>query len=86
MLLLAASSWCSAGRRYFAESDMKDNVLFCSVSKSTTKPVEVMQTLAVFFDQEELKWENFGGVSTDGAPAMLRARSGLKNVGSKSFT
>ena len=66
--------------RYFTESDMKDNMLFCSVLESTTKAVDVMQTLAKFFDQEELKWENLCGVCTDGAPAMLGVRSGLQTL------
>ena len=66
--------------RYFTESDMKDNMLFCSALESTTKAVDVMQTLAKFFDQEELKWENLCGVCTDGAPAMLGARSGLQTL------
>ena len=66
--------------RYFTESDMKDNILFCSALESTTKAVDVMQTLAMFFDQEELKWENLCGVCTDGAPAMLGARSGLQTL------
>ena len=66
--------------RYFTESDMKDNMLFCSALESTTKPVDVMQTLAKFFDQEELKWENLCGVCTDGAPAMLGAKSGLQTL------
>ena len=64
--------------RYFTESDMKDNILFCSPLESTTEAVDVMQTLAIFFDQEKLKWENLCGVCTDGAPAMLGARSGLQ--------
>ena len=55
-------------------------MLFCSALKSTTKAVDVMQTLAKFFDQEELKWENLCGVCTDGAPAMLGARSGLQTL------
>ena len=66
--------------RYFTESDMKDNMLFCSALETTTKAVDVMQTLAKFFDQEELKWENLCGVCTDGAPAMLGARSGLQTL------
>ena len=65
--------------RYFTESDMKDNMLFCSALESTTKAVDVIQTLAKFFDQE-LKWENLCGVCTDGAPAMLGARSGLQTL------
>ena len=40
--------------RYFTESDMKDNILFCSPLESTTKAIDVMQTLAIFFDQEKL--------------------------------
>ena len=59
---------------------MKDNILFCSSLESTTKAVDVMQTLTIFFDQEKLKWENLCGVCTDGAPAMLRARSGLQTL------
>ena len=72
--------------RYFTENEMKDNMLFCSALESTTKAFDVKQTLTMVFDQEELKRVNLGGVCTDGAPAMLGARSGFKNVGSKSFT
>ena len=43
--------------RYFTESNMKNNILFCSPLESTTKAVDVMQTLAIFFDQEKLKWK-----------------------------
>ena len=59
---------------------MKDSILFCSPLESTTKAVDVMETLAIFFDQEKLKWENLCGVCTDGAPAMLGARSGLQTL------
>ena len=63
---------------YFTGIDMKDNVLFCSAFESTTTTVDDMQTLAMFFDQEELKRENSGGVCSDGAPLMLAARNGLQ--------
>ena len=59
---------------------MKDNVLFRSALESTTKAVDVMETLSMLFDQEELKWKNLGGVCTDGDPAMLGARSGLQTL------
>ena len=66
--------------RYFTESDMKDNILFCSELESTTKAVDVMETSTIFFDKEELKWEHLCGVCTDGVPAMLGARSGLQTL------
>ena len=59
---------------------MEDNILFCSELESTTKAVDVMETLTMFFDQEELKWEHLCGVCTDGAPVMLGARSGLQTL------
>ena len=59
---------------------MKDNILFCSKLQSTTKTVDVMKTLTLFFDQDELKWEHLCGVCTDGAPAMLGARRGLQTL------
>jgi len=31
-----------------------------------------------FFKQHSLKWENLRGCTTDGAPAMLRRRSGFR--------
>ena len=65
--------------KYFTESDMKD-ILFCSELESTTKAVGVMETLTMFSDQEELKWEHLCGVCTSGAPAMLGARSGLQTL------
>ena len=59
---------------------MKDNALFCSALESTTIAVDAMQTLSMFFDQEELRWKNLGGVCSDGAPAMLGARSSLQTL------
>ena len=66
--------------RYFTESDMKDNILFCSELESTTTAVDVMETLTMFFDHEKLKCEHLCCVCTDRAPAMLEARSGLQTL------
>ena len=66
--------------RYFTQSDMKDNILFCLELESTTKAVDVTESLTMFFDQEELKWEHLCGVCTDGAPAMLGAKNDLQTL------
>ena len=51
-------------------------MLFCSALESTTKAVDVMETLAKFFDEEELKWKNCEVF----APTVLGARSGLQTL------
>ena len=67
--------------RYMSEKHIKDNILFCSnLLKTNTRAVDVMGELAAFFDQEPLNWENVCGICTEGAPVILRARSGLQTL------
>ena len=40
-----------------------------------------MEKVCDFFDREGLNWENLCGVCTDGAPAMLGAKSGFQTLG-----
>ena len=53
-----------------SEKDIKDIILFCSALQTNTRPVDVIEKLAAFFDQEGLEWENVCGVCTDDADAM----------------
>ena len=62
------------------EENIKENILFCSASETNTTAVDVMEKLETFFEQEGLDWENVCGICTDGAPAMLGARSVLQTL------
>ena len=70
--------------RYIHSGDIKEEFLFCSDLKTTTKSVDILEKIRTFFDSENLHWKNVCGVCTDGAPAMLGAQSGfqkkLKNL------
>ena len=37
----------------------------------------MLKLVEEFFETEKLDWDKLGGVCTDGAPAMLGARSGF---------
>ncbi|KAG8235101.1 hypothetical protein J437_LFUL015528 [Ladona fulva] len=46
--------------------------------KTTTKGKYVMEMISSFFESNGLQWKNLCGVCTDGAPAILRSRSGFQ--------
>ncbi|XP_042228307.1 zinc finger BED domain-containing protein 5-like [Homarus americanus] len=64
--------------RYVFLSDIKDEYLFCTQLETTTTALDVMEKLTSFFKANGITWENFCGVCTDGAPAMLGSKSGLQ--------
>ena len=64
--------------RYIHSGDIKEEFLFCSDLKTTTKSVDILEKIRTFFDSENLHWKNVCGVCTDGAPAMLGAQSGFQ--------
>ena len=63
--------------RYIHSGDIKEEFLFCSELDTTTTSVDIMGKMKTFFKAQGLQWENVCGVCTDGAPAMLRSRSGF---------
>ena len=63
--------------RYVADERINEEFLFCQPLETTSKAVDVFQMLIDFFDKSELSWSKLVGASTDGAPAMIGANSGL---------
>ena len=66
--------------RYVIEKNVKEELLFCSELKTTTKAKDVMAKIEHFFDKENITWASLCGVCTDGAPAMLGAKSGFQTL------
>ena len=64
--------------RYIHEHDIKNEFLFCTPLKSTTKSEDVIKKIFTFFDTEGLQWNKLCGLCTDGAPAMLGSRLGFQ--------
>ena len=64
--------------RYVHTEDVKEEFLYCKVLDSTTTAQDVMDSISTFFETEGLQWEKLCGVCTDGAPAMLGAKSGFQ--------
>ena len=64
--------------RYIHKYDIKNEFLFCTSLKTTTKSEDVMEKISTFFDTEGLEWNKLCGICTNGAPAMLGSRSGFQ--------
>ena len=64
--------------KYVHLNRFKEELLFCSHLEKTTKAVDVFEKVSSFFESENLLWENLCGCCTDGAPAMLGAKSGFQ--------
>ena len=64
--------------RYIADGLIKEEFLFCQPLETTSKAADVFKVLNDFFLKKTgLKWSKLVGVCTDGAPAMIGAKSGL---------
>ena len=77
---VSACSQLMAFCRYFTNTNIKEEFLFCSASDTNTKAVDVMKKISEFFICENLKWENLCGVCSDGAPSMLGVKSGCQTL------
>ena len=66
--------------RYIYEGDVKDEFLFCKPLETTTTARDVFDTVWSFLQYHDIPWGNVCGVCTDGAPAMLRCRSGFQRL------
>ena len=60
------------------EYDIKNEFLFCTSLKTTTKSEDVTEKISTFFDTEGLQWNKLHGICTDSAQAMLGSRSGFQ--------
>ena len=56
---------------------IKEDLLFCRPLETSTKAADVLKLMEDFFEEEELDWNKLDSVCTDGAPAVLGARSGF---------
>ena len=56
--------------RYFTNTNIKEKFLFGSALETNTKAFNVTEKIR-FFKCDNLKWKNFWGVCSDGAPSML---------------
>ena len=63
---------------YIHEHDIKNEFLFYTPLKTTTRSADVFETISTFFDTEGLEWNKVCGICTDGAPAMLGSKSGFQ--------
>ena len=66
--------------RHVTEKNVKEELLFCSELKTTTKAKDVTAKVEHFFDKENISWASLCGVCTDGAPTMLGAKSGFQTL------
>ena len=63
--------------RWASNTSIEEAILFCSPLESTTRAADILQKVDDYFKKWDLKWENLCSVCTDGAPAMIGARSGF---------
>ena len=56
---------------------MKEKFLFSNTLSATTVAADVKALAKSYFDVNELSWQNFKRICTDGAPAMIGAKSGF---------
>ena len=70
----ALESHLIAFARYDEDRKMKNKFLF-SNTLSTTTTADVKAIVDSFFEANELSWQNFKNICTDGAPAMVGVKS-----------
>nr|XP_039272297.1 protein ZBED8-like [Styela clava] len=66
--------------RYVDGGMIIEEFLFCQPLETTSKAADVFQVLDDFFTNTGLSWSKLVGVCTDGAPAMIGAKSGLVSL------
>ena len=65
--MLAAFGCCSIRTM----EDVKEELLYCNVLKTTATIQDVMDSISEFFETEGLQWEKLCDVCTDGASVMF---------------
>ena len=66
--------------RWATIDGLQEEILYCSPLETTTRAADVLGNVDSFFKKHELKWQNLCSVCTDGAPAMIGARSGFAKL------
>ncbi|XP_046988243.1 protein ZBED8-like [Schistocerca americana] len=63
--------------RYIENEAIKEELLFSTELKTTSKAIHIMAAVSEFFCKNVLSWQKLIGVCTNGAPTMLGCRSGF---------
>ena len=66
--------------KYIKDGEIKEEFLFCRTLKSTSKGLDIYNILNHYFHTKQLNFDMIGSICTDGAPAMLGNKSGLKGI------
>ncbi|CAM1298524.1 Uncharacterised protein r2_g811 [Pycnogonum litorale] len=77
---VASCSQLMVFARYIHSGRFKEEFLFCVPLETTTKATDVLEKVSTFFEAENIRWESVCGCCTDGAPAMLGAKSGFQTL------
>lgn len=59
---------------------IKEELLISRELETTSKGIDVMNTISEYFQKHNIMWGKLVGFCTDGAPAMLGSRSGLATL------
>ena len=62
------------------EKEVVEEFLFCEPLKTTTKAVDVFNSIKEFFLNHKMSLDLVGSLCTDGAPAMLGNKSGFASL------
>ena len=64
--------------RWASVTSIEEAIIFCfPLQLNTTRAADILQKVDDYFKKWKLKWENLYSVCTDGASAMIGARSGF---------
>ena len=66
--------------RYVKGKEIKEEFFFSKQLITAAKAIDVKNILDDFFTSNGLSWNMVSAVCTDGAPAMIRCKSGLKDL------
>lgn len=59
---------------------IKEELLISRELETTSKGIDVMNSISEYFEKHNLMWDKLVALCTDGAPAMLGSRSGLATL------
>ena len=65
---------------YFKGQEIKEEFIFCKYLTTTAKAIDVKNILDDFITSNGLSWSMVSAVCTDGAPAMIGCKSGLRGL------
>ena len=63
--------------RYLTGFAVKEEFLFCSPLRATTKSEDIMNIVNHFMEENGIEWAKLGSLCTDGVPAIMGKRSGF---------